>query len=195
MKPLLFMLALLLAFNQAAVSAQTAPKDEVKQSAMDVDRIKVGQPAPDFTLEDSNGKNVSLADYRGKKNVVLVFYRGHWWPYCVAQLGELQSLLNKQDSGKSQILAVSIDSHEESKQLRQKLQAANNGSQTFPLLQDTDHKVIDRYGLLNPDGKGWPHPTTYVVDTKGVVRWKFTETNYTIRPSNKHILQEVRKLR
>jgi cytochrome oxidase Cu insertion factor (SCO1/SenC/PrrC family) len=78
MKPLLFMLALLLAFNQAAVSAQTAPKDEVKQSAMDVDRIKVGQPAPDFTLEDSNGKNVSLADYRGKKNVVLVFYRGHW---------------------------------------------------------------------------------------------------------------------
>ena len=78
MKPLLFMLALLLAFNQAAVSAQTAPKDEVKQSATDLDRVKVGQPAPDFTLEDSTGKNVSLADYRGKKNVVLVFYRGHW---------------------------------------------------------------------------------------------------------------------
>jgi peroxiredoxin len=111
------------------------------------------------------------------------------------QLGELQSLLNKEDSARSQILAVSIDSHEDSKKLRQKLQAANNGSQTFPLLQDTDHKVIDRYGLLNPDGKGWPHPTTYVIDTKGVVRWKFTETNYTIRPSNKQILQEVRKLK
>ena len=78
MKPLLFMLALLLAFNQAAVSSQTGPKDEVKQSATDLDRVKVGQPAPDFTLEDSDGKNVSLADYRGKKNVVLVFYRGHW---------------------------------------------------------------------------------------------------------------------
>ena len=111
------------------------------------------------------------------------------------QLGELQSLLNKQDSGKSQILAVSIDSHEDSKKLRQKLQAANNGGPTFPLLQDTDHKVIDRYGLLNPDGQGWPHPTTYVIDTKGVVRWKFTETNYTIRPTNKQILQEVRKLK
>ena len=78
MKPLLFLLTLLLAFNQAAVSAQTSPKDEVKQSATDLDRVKVGQPAPDFTLEDSDGKNVSLADYRGKKNVVLVFYRGHW---------------------------------------------------------------------------------------------------------------------
>ena len=78
MKPLLFVLALLLAFNQAAVSAQTGPKDEVKQPATDLDRVKVGQPAPDFTLEDSDGKSVGLADYRGKKNVVLVFYRGHW---------------------------------------------------------------------------------------------------------------------
>ena len=78
MKPLLFVLTLLLAFNQAAVSAQTGPKDEIKQPATDLDRVRVGQPAPDFTLEDSDGKNISLADYRGKKNVVLVFYRGHW---------------------------------------------------------------------------------------------------------------------
>ena len=111
------------------------------------------------------------------------------------QLGELQSLLNKQDREKSQVLAVSIDSHEDSKKLREKLQAAQNGAQTIPLLQDTNHKVIDRYGLLNPDSKGWPHPTTYVIDSKGVVRWKFTETNYTVRPSNKQILQEVRKLK
>jgi cytochrome oxidase Cu insertion factor (SCO1/SenC/PrrC family) len=78
MKPLLFVFALLLVFNQVAVSAQTGPKDEIKQPATDLDRVKVGQTAPDFTLEDSDDKNVSLADYRGKKNVVLVFYRGHW---------------------------------------------------------------------------------------------------------------------
>jgi peroxiredoxin len=111
------------------------------------------------------------------------------------QLGELQSLLNKQDSGKSQILAVSIDSHEESKKLRQKLQAANNGSPTFPLLQDTDHQVIDRYGLLNPDGKGWPHPATYVIDGQGVVRWKFVEVNYQQRASNEQIRRELAKLK
>ena len=78
MKPLLLVFTLLLVFNQAPVSAQTDPKDEVKQPATDLDRVKVGQPAPDFTLEDSDGKKISLADYRGKKNVVLVFYRGHW---------------------------------------------------------------------------------------------------------------------
>jgi cytochrome oxidase Cu insertion factor (SCO1/SenC/PrrC family) len=78
MKPLLFVFALLLVFNQVAVSAQTTPKDGDKQAATDLDRVKVGQAAPDFTLEDSEGKNIGLADYRGKKNVVLVFYRGHW---------------------------------------------------------------------------------------------------------------------
>lgn len=78
MKPQLLVLALLLAFNQGAVSAQTGPKDGAKQAATDLDRVKVGQPAPDFTLEDSDGKNISLADYRGKKNIILVFYRGHW---------------------------------------------------------------------------------------------------------------------
>jgi cytochrome oxidase Cu insertion factor (SCO1/SenC/PrrC family) len=78
MKTLILMLALMLLPVQTPVSAQTAPRDGDKQAATDLDRVKVGQPAPNFTLEDSDGKSVSLADYRGKKNVVLVFYRGHW---------------------------------------------------------------------------------------------------------------------
>jgi hypothetical protein len=40
--------------------------------------VRVGQPAPDFTLNDAMGRPVSLADFRGRKPVVLVFYRGYW---------------------------------------------------------------------------------------------------------------------
>ena len=40
--------------------------------------LRVGERAPDFTLPDASGRPVSLADYRGKKSVVLVFYRGYW---------------------------------------------------------------------------------------------------------------------
>ncbi|MPZ77607.1 MAG: redoxin domain-containing protein [Deltaproteobacteria bacterium] len=111
------------------------------------------------------------------------------------QLGELQNLLNRQDREKAQILAVSIDSHEDSRQLSQKLDAAEKLGQSFPMLQDTNHKVIDRYGILNPNGKGWSHPATYLIDKQGVVRWRFIETNYTARPSNKQILQEISKLK
>jgi cytochrome oxidase Cu insertion factor (SCO1/SenC/PrrC family) len=58
--------------------AQLGPKDGTNLSPTDLDRIKVGQPAPDFTLENMDGKPVSLSDFRGQKSVVLVFYRGYW---------------------------------------------------------------------------------------------------------------------
>jgi cytochrome oxidase Cu insertion factor (SCO1/SenC/PrrC family) len=44
----------------------------------DLERVQINSPAPDFTLEDEKGTPVSLSQFRGKKNVVLVFYRGHW---------------------------------------------------------------------------------------------------------------------
>lgn len=61
----------------------------------------------------------------------------------------------------------------------------------FLFLSDAGHRVIDRYGLLNPAGQGWPHPTTYVIDKRGTVRWKFTEVNYRIRPTNAMILEAL----
>jgi cytochrome oxidase Cu insertion factor (SCO1/SenC/PrrC family) len=58
--------------------AQLGPKDGANLPATDLNRIKIGEPAPDFTLQKQDGRNVSLSDYRGQRNVVLVFYRGHW---------------------------------------------------------------------------------------------------------------------
>ena len=60
----------------------------------------------------------------------------------------------------------------------------------FTLLSDPDHSVIDRYGLLNqgdPQARPIPHPTTLVIDHDGVVRWKFIEVNYKIRPTNEDV--------
>ena len=61
----------------------------------------------------------------------------------------------------------------------------------YTLLSDPDAAVINRYGLFNQDdprGRAIPHPTTYVIDMEGVVRWKFTEVNYQIRPENEDIV-------
>lgn len=54
------------------------PVDGHDLSAMDLDRVKDGDLAPDFSLESYAGPVVTLSDFRGQKNVVLVFYRGHW---------------------------------------------------------------------------------------------------------------------
>ncbi len=93
-----------------------------------------------------------------------------------------------------EILAVSIDSHDLSKKFIQKLQERSPGNYDFPFLEDRNHKVIDRYGLFNPDGKGWPHPATYVIDKQGIVRWKFVEVDYRKRPTNQQVLQAVNKI-
>ena len=58
--------------------AQLGPKDKANMPSTDLERVKVGDHAPDFTLEDVDGKRISLTDFHGKKDVVLIFYRGHW---------------------------------------------------------------------------------------------------------------------
>ncbi len=77
---LLFSIALFaLSLTVAAQNKpQLGPKDGAGLAAADLARIKPGDAAPDFTLEDQDGKAVSLSDYRNKKTVVLVFYRGYW---------------------------------------------------------------------------------------------------------------------
>jgi peroxiredoxin len=65
----------------------------------------------------------------------------------------------------------------------------------FPLLSDQDHKVIDRYGLLNDKAqRPLPHPATFVIDREGRVRWRFVEVDYKVRPSNEDVLRELAKI-
>lgn len=63
-----------IAFLLAVILLASAPVSFTQQAAAPITSLKVGDLAPDFTLPDQNGKPVRLADFRGKKNVVLAFY-------------------------------------------------------------------------------------------------------------------------
>lgn len=65
-------------FSIPTAYGQLGPKDGANLKPTDLERVKVGDKAPDFTLENIDGRRISLSDFRGKKNVVLVFYRGQW---------------------------------------------------------------------------------------------------------------------
>jgi peroxiredoxin len=68
----------------------------------------------------------------------------------------------------------------------------------FPLLTDADHRVIDRYGLFNaedPRGREITHPATFVIDQSGIVRWRFVEVDYKVRPTNEDIITVLSSLR
>lgn len=62
----------------AAGEIEFGPHDGHDLPAIDVERLSVGDFAPDFTLDSFLGEVITLSDYRHEKNVLLVFYRGHW---------------------------------------------------------------------------------------------------------------------
>jgi len=77
--PKRFVLALLFVLLSLwTLHAQLGPKDGANLSATDLKRVKVGDSAPDFALENVDGKKISLSDFRGKQSIILVFYRGRW---------------------------------------------------------------------------------------------------------------------
>lgn len=86
---------------------------------------------------------------------------------------------------------MSIDDREKQQAMIDRVAETDGRILGFPLLSDPDHAVIARYGLLNqqdPEARPIPHPTTFVLDRSGVVRWKFIETDYRVRPTNEDIL-------
>jgi peroxiredoxin len=109
---------------------------------------------------------------------------------------KLQSLLSPEEKTTTEILALAPDSRADLEKMAAKIAAKSPGELGITLLSDADHAVLDRYGLLNLEaaqkGRFLPHPTTYVIDRQGVVRWKFTEVNYRIRPSNEMVLEALR---
>lgn len=163
---------------------------------LNTEPIKVGEQAPDFTLTDEAGTTITLSKL--KQSVVLVFYRGYWWPYCARQLAELRTL--KQTDDKFILIAITIDSAERSQGLRKKIAKDGKGEINFPLLSDPGHKIIDDYGLYDPAyaGKGFdgiPHPAVYVIDKKGKIAWAKVESDYRLRPTNEEIRTELAKLK
>ncbi|GAB3115403.1 peroxiredoxin [Janibacter alkaliphilus] len=128
--------------------------------------ISVGDVAPDFTLKDQNGQDVSLSDFAGKKAVVIVFYPFAFSGICTGELCEIRDNLSGFESEKVQVLAVSCDP-------MFSLRAwADQQGYFFPLLADfwPHGDVASRYGVFNDEG-GFAIRGTFLVDTTGKVAW------------------------
>lgn len=105
-------------------------------------------------------------------------------------------MLDEEARGDIEILAVSVDGPEEQQMMIDRVRDNYDVQVDYTLLTDEGHRVIDRYGVLNPDDeRGIPHPTTIVVDRDGVMRWLVTETNYRMRPENETILEQLEAVR
>lgn len=130
----------------------------------------VGSKALDFELPDSAGVSRRLSEIVAARPVVLVFYRGHWCPFCLRQLTEYQRHFADFEASGAGVVAVSVDEPGRSAALRRRLGLA------FPILCDVDRRVARAWELYNPAEMGGVFlPATFVVAPDLTVRFAATE--------------------
>ncbi len=128
--------------------------------------IAVGQTAPDFTLKSQYDKEVKLSDFKGKKNVVLMFYPLDWSPTCTQEHVCFVNDMEKFDTLDAEVLGVSVDSAWSHKAYAEKMGIK------YSLLADFQPRgaVADKYGVFLPD-KGITGRAIVIVNKDGKVAW------------------------
>jgi peroxiredoxin len=147
--------------------------------------IEVGQPAPDFDLPDQNRNRVKLSDFRGKQNVVLVFYPFSFTGVCTGELCELRDNLSSYETATAQVLAVSCDA----RSVQAKF--AEEQSYTFPVLSDfwPHGEVSKAYGVFD-ENLGAAKRGTFVIDKQGTVVAAFASPDLAT-PRSKSLYEEA----
>ena len=130
-----------------------------------ISTLEVGQLAPEFRLKGPGGQWVTLSEYRGKKNVVLVFFPLAFSPVCSHQLPDLQQYHAEFERVGAEVLGISVDSHYANQAFARQL------GLDFPLLSDFHREVSSAYGVLQPE-KGYSGRVAFIVDRQGRIAYR-----------------------
>ncbi len=132
--------------------------------------IKTGQQAPEFTLYNSEKNPVSLSDFKGKKNVLLLFFPMAFTSVCTAELCTVRDEIRNYENEHVQVLGISVDSvftlakYKEDQQFN------------YPLLSDFNKEVSEDYGCIyesftNMALKGVSKRSAFIIDKQGVIQY------------------------
>lgn len=173
----------------------TRDMERVQASGVIDGALKVGQPAPEFTLPDAFGKEVSLKTLLAKGPVVISFYRGEWCPFCNIELRGLEEALGKMKELGATLIAISPEKPDHG------IISAEKNKLTFPVLSDYGNRVARQFGIVfqigqelkefsknvfkndlalrnGEDSYELPVPATYVIDAEGVIRFAHVDVDY-----------------
>lgn len=142
--------------------------------------------AADATILAGDGSHVQLQSAWLNTTAVIVFYRGHWCPFCQRQLTELQKNLDKFAALNANLIAVSADPDDIEK-MRTKVGA------TFELYADPDLGAIKAFNVLD-EGNGIASPAVFIVDQSGTVHYSYIGENAADRVLINVLLAELAKV-
>jgi peroxiredoxin len=181
-------------FSSMAYGLSDAFKENIYQVGTlkpidSVPKLKVGDRAPNFTLPAVSGENISLSQYRGKKNVVISFVPAAWTPVCSDQWPGYNIVKDIFDQNDAVLLGITVDNIPT-------LFAWTNqmGKLWFPVLSDfwPHGKVAKRYGVLRSNGVS--ERALFIIDKKGVIRY-IDVHDINQRPHLEDLVNELEKLK
>jgi len=170
--------------------------ESIEKSGILEEALKVGQMAPNFTLNNAMGKPVELYDYLKKGSVILTWYRGGWCPYCNLTLHELQMELPEFEKNGANLIALTPELPDQS------LSTSEKHDLKFEVLSDLGNGVAREYGIVfkltddvakaynksfqlnehNGDTSNeLPLAATYIIDKDGKVIYAFVDADYRNR--------------
>lgn len=141
-----------------AMDKTTETPETTSQTTASNEGLAIGAKAPDFELKTLAGETVKLSNLKGKK--VMLNFWATWCPPCKAEMPAMEQL-SKQTEKDVVILAVNIDPQLDVQGF------IDENKITFPIPLDTDDKVNETYQVLSI-------PTTYFIDSKGIIQNKYT---------------------
>ncbi|HKY29810.1 MAG TPA: peroxiredoxin [Pyrinomonadaceae bacterium] len=152
---------------------------------MSKENAQVGEPAPEFTLPDGDGKDWRLADHSGKV-VVLLFYPGDETPICTRQMCSVRDRWEDYSATGAEVVGISTDSVESHKKF------ARHHDLPLRLLSDVDGTVAKLYGAqsLIP---GKVARSVFVIDGKGIIRHRDVRPLGLFRPKDDDVLKAIRE--
>ena len=143
-----------------------------------------GQTAPDFTLPSTSGTTVSLADFRGKRHVLLAFFPAAFTSVCTTEMCAFSEQFDVFAERDVAVLPISVDAIPSLKEYKAKYAMRTD------LLSDFRREVSARYGVLNPD-RFASRRAYFLIDKAGVVRWAHVEEHGGFRRENEEILEHI----
>ncbi|MEO6405414.1 MAG: peroxiredoxin-like family protein [Ferruginibacter sp.] len=169
--------------------------------------LKVGDKAPQFLGTDNSGKPFNLKRQLKTGNVVIIFYRGQWCPFCNKELSQLNDSLSLITAKGATVIAITPETKENVAKTIGKTKAS------FPILSDSALKIMKmykvnfavdettqvkykKYGIVfseanGSNGANLPVPATYIVGKNGKIKYAFFNPDYKVRSSVKNLLDHL----
>jgi peroxiredoxin len=183
---------------------------ELKHSGIGERALPMGAQAPQFELQDHNGRVVRSVDLVSKSRLVICFFRGRWCPFCVGQLEAMNQWFDDIERASATLLAISPQT------VKQSSFMVDQHRLKFPLLSDPGNHVARRFGVVYrvPDDQQavfrrsfinlplangddtWelPVPATYIIERDGSVAYAAVNADYMERPEPIDVVRQVAAL-